>query len=182
MRKASHTRLIPGAVLSGLDFSDTRITGKDISGANLEGADFSRAVIKHCNFTDTNLDGANFTQANMYSTQFTGAKITFASLAYTELRSVTFSGADLTGTWWGPHSHTPTPHGWISIPSPELTNKGVGMLVLSIDSIKKLATRANCDLELASSIYAMHKDMAPADLQELLISLVIANNNRALVA
>jgi uncharacterized protein YjbI with pentapeptide repeats len=95
------------AVLSGTDFSRSRMAGSKLdeaelsrtrfSGADLAGSSFAKAVGWRSDFNNANLEKALFTGADMSRSTFAGAKMADASLNKAELNRSDFAGADLTG-------------------------------------------------------------------------------------
>jgi uncharacterized protein YjbI with pentapeptide repeats len=95
------------AVLSGTDFSRSKMAASKLdeaelsrtrfSGADLAGSSFGKAVGWRSDFSKANLEKTVFASADMSRSTFAGAKMTGASLTKAELNRSDFAGADLTG-------------------------------------------------------------------------------------
>lgn len=90
-RAKSSSASFTNSLLSGADLSKSDLKESDLSGANLTRADLSEANLAGAYLTGANLSGANLTAASL-----NGANLANANLTSTNLRGADLNEADLT--------------------------------------------------------------------------------------
>jgi uncharacterized protein YjbI with pentapeptide repeats len=76
--------------LSGLDLSDIKFKGENLSGYNFRGANLSNSIIEGCNLSKANFDAATLTGSEISKTDLRGAKF-----QYTILDNVEITGSNM---------------------------------------------------------------------------------------
>lgn len=84
---------MPGANLTGANFSMAMLPGSDFAGANMSQANFFAARMRNANFANANLTGANFIKADLTNANFENANLMGANFTNCILQNANMNGA-----------------------------------------------------------------------------------------